>query len=139
MGFIYLFFHLVMLSSEIPRLPTDPLVRGFPGVWNFSSFTTPSQDWSPSLTLLSLFLFFIFCPTFFRRQWAAFLGAWCPLQVFMSCFVEFSQCSNVLLMNLWGRKRYLCPISLSFIIYFMSRVCLDLIFVFSMNKITYSW
>ena len=25
---------LVMLPSEIPKLPTDPLVRGFPGVCN---------------------------------------------------------------------------------------------------------
>ena len=32
MGFIY-FFLPVMLSSEIPKLPTDPLMRGFPGVW----------------------------------------------------------------------------------------------------------
>ena len=31
--FMYLFFLLVMLPSEIPKLPTDPLARGFPGVW----------------------------------------------------------------------------------------------------------
>ena len=30
--FIY-FSLLVMLPSEIPKLPTDPPVRGFPGVW----------------------------------------------------------------------------------------------------------
>ena len=29
----YLFFLLVLLPSEIPKLPTDPPVRGFPGVW----------------------------------------------------------------------------------------------------------
>ncbi|KAM9669789.1 uncharacterized protein ACBT57_007043 [Dama dama] len=34
-----------------------------------------SRDGSPSLALLSHFLSFIFCPTSFRRQWAAFLGA----------------------------------------------------------------
>ena len=28
------FFLLIMLPSEIPKLPTDPPVRGFPGVWN---------------------------------------------------------------------------------------------------------
>ena len=33
-----------------------------------------SQDGSPSLPLVSLFIF-IFCPTSFRRQWAAF---WVP-------------------------------------------------------------
>ena len=31
--FVCLFFLLVMLSSEIPKLPTDPRMRGFPGVW----------------------------------------------------------------------------------------------------------
>ena len=35
----------------------------------------PSQVGAPSLPLLSLFLSFIFFPTSFRRQWAAFLGA----------------------------------------------------------------
>ena len=36
--FIYLFFLLVMLTSEIPKLPTDPLVSGFPSVWKFFLF-----------------------------------------------------------------------------------------------------
>ena len=32
--FVCLFVSIwVMLPSEIPKLPTDPLVRGFPGVW----------------------------------------------------------------------------------------------------------
>ena len=57
------FFHLpVMLPSEIPKLPTDPPVRGFPGAWK-PLLRLPSWDGSPSLTLLSLFLSFIFCPT----------------------------------------------------------------------------
>ena len=72
----------------------------------------PPQGGSPSLTLLSLFLSFIFFPTSFRRQWAAFLGAWCLLPAFRSCFVEFTQRSNVLSMNLWGRKWSPCPIPL---------------------------
>ena len=38
----------------------------------------------------------------FQRQWAAFLGAWCPLPVFRGCFVEFAQRSNILSMNLLG-------------------------------------
>ena len=58
------------------------------------------------------FVSFIFCPTSFQREWAAFLGAWCPLPVFRSCFVELAQCSNDLLMNLWGRKWSPCPIPL---------------------------
>ena len=27
-----------MLPSEIPKLPTDPLMRGFPGVWKLLLF-----------------------------------------------------------------------------------------------------
>ena len=36
----------------------------------------------------------IFCPTSFQREWAAFLGAWCPLPALRSCFVEVGQRSN---------------------------------------------
>ena len=79
-----------MLPSEIPKLPTDPLVRGFPGIWKSPS-QLPPQDGSLSLTLLSLFLSFIFCPTSFRREWAAFLGVQCPLPGIRSCFVQFTQ------------------------------------------------
>ena len=113
MGFNFLFFLPVMLLSEIPRFITDSPVRVFPGVWKLLSFLRlPSQDGSPSLPLLSLFLSFIFFLTSFQRQWAAFLGARCPLPAFRSCFVEFTQRSNVLSMNLWGRKWSPHPIPL---------------------------
>ena len=108
---IYLFFLLVMLSSVVPRLTTDSAVRVFPGVWKLLSFLRlPSRDGALSLPLLPLFLSFIFFPTSFRRQRAAFLGDWCPLPAFRSCFVEFTQRLNVLLMNLWGRMWSPCPI-----------------------------
>ena len=68
-GFNYLFFLPVMLPSVLARLPADLAVRVFPGVWKLLFFMTPF------LPLLSLFLSFIFFPTSFRRQWAAFLGA----------------------------------------------------------------
>ena len=71
----YLFFLPVRLPSEIRQLPSDPPVRGFPGVWKLPLLGLPSRDGFPSLTLLSLFLSFIFCPTSFRRLRAAFLGA----------------------------------------------------------------
>ena len=71
----YLFFLPVRLPSEIRKLPPDPPVRGFPGVWKLPLLRLPSRDRSPSLALLSLFLSFIFCPTSFRRRWSAFLGA----------------------------------------------------------------
>ena len=58
---IYLFFHLVMLPSVVPRLATDSAVRVFPGVWKLLSFLRlPSRDPSPSLSLLFLFVFYIF-------------------------------------------------------------------------------
>ena len=96
----YLFFLPVRLPSEIWKLPLDLPVRGFPGVWKLPLLRLPSLDGSLSLSLLSPFLSFIFCPTSFQRQWAAFLGAWCPLLEIRSCFVEFAQHSNVLSMNL---------------------------------------
>ena len=101
---VYLFFLPVRLPSKIWKLPPDPPVRGFPCVWKLPLLGLPSWDGSPSLALLSLFLSFIFCPASFWRQWSAFLGAWCPLLAIRSCFVKFAQCSNVLSMNLWGRK-----------------------------------
>ena len=65
-----------MLPSEVPRLATDSAVKVFPGVLKLLSFLRlPSRDGSPSLPLLSLFVSFIFIPTSFQRQWAAFLGA----------------------------------------------------------------
>ena len=104
-----------MLPSEIPTLATDPLVRVFPGVWKLLFLRLHSQDGAPFLPLLSLSLFFFFLSSIFfhasfQRQWAAFLCAWCPLPEFRSCFVEFTQRLNVLLMNLWGRKWFPCPI-----------------------------
>ena len=74
MGFVFFFF-LVMFPSEIPKLPTDPPMRGFPSVWKLPPSRLLAQDGSPSLTLLSLFLSFIFCPTSFGREWAVFLAA----------------------------------------------------------------
>ena len=70
------------------------------------------RDRSASLNLLFLFLSFIFCHTSFQRNWAVFLGAWCPLSAFRSCFVEVVQHSNDLLMNSWGRKWSPRPIPL---------------------------
>ena len=89
-----------MLSSEISKVPTDPPVRVFPGVWKLLLF----YDSLPVSIPDSFVSLFIFCPTSFQRQWVAFLGAWCPLTVFPSCFVVFAQRSNELWMNLWGRK-----------------------------------
>ena len=58
--FIYLFFLPVMLSSEIPKLPTDSLWECFLVFGNFSSFKTsfPGQISVPA-SFVSLFIFYI--------------------------------------------------------------------------------
>ena len=88
----------------VSRLATDSPVRVFPDVSKLIFFKTPFPGRiSVPTSFVSLFIFYIF-PTSFWRQWAAFLGAWCPLLAFRSCSVEFTQHSNVLLMNLYGKK-----------------------------------
>ena len=81
---------------------------------NISSFKTPSPGWSPSLTLLSLFLSFIFCPTSFWREWTAFLGAQVSFasvqKLFCGSCLAFKWSFDLL--NLWGRKWSPCPIPL---------------------------
>ena len=60
----YLFFLLVMLPSEVPRLTTDSPVRVFPGVWKFLFFKTPFPE-QISVPTPFAFLSFIFFPTSF--------------------------------------------------------------------------
>ncbi|KAM9702257.1 uncharacterized protein ACBT57_022607 [Dama dama] len=61
-------------SQKLPRIVLRALrPRPYP---KQCRLRLPSWDGPPSLALLSHFLSFIFCPTSFRRQWAAFLGAW---------------------------------------------------------------
>ena len=55
----YLFFLPGRLLSKIRKLPPEPPVRGFPGVWKLPLLRLPSRDGSPSLALLSLFSFYI--------------------------------------------------------------------------------
>ena len=72
---IYLFFLPVMLPSVVPRLVIDSAVRVSWCLETSLFLRLPSWDGALSLPLLSLFLSFIFFPTSFQRQWAAFLGA----------------------------------------------------------------
>ena len=55
----YLFFLPVRLPSKIQKLPPDLPVRGFPGIWKLALLPLPFQGRSPSLALLSLFIFCI--------------------------------------------------------------------------------
>ena len=68
-------------------------------------FTTPSPV-QVSIPESFVFLPFIFFPTSFRREWAAFLRAWCPLPAFRICFVEVTQYSNDLLMIFSGGRKW---------------------------------
>ena len=44
----FYFFLSVVLPSEIPKLPPDPLVRGFPGVWELLFYNSlPRMDFHP--------------------------------------------------------------------------------------------
>ena len=58
------FFLLVMLPSEVPKLPTDPPVRGLPTVWKLLLF---HDSLSRSLTLVSLFVFYILSYLLLKR------------------------------------------------------------------------
>ena len=91
--------YVALWDSKTPHRPAcDRVFYCLETLW------LPPQDGSPSLTLLSLFSSFMFCPTSFQREWAAFLDAWCPPPAHKNCFVETAQHSNDLLMNLWERK-----------------------------------
>ena len=55
-----------MLPSEIPKLPTDLPVRGFPGVWKLLLFynSLPGTGLHPQLFCLSFYLLYFVLPPF---------------------------------------------------------------------------
>ena len=57
-----------MLPCEIPKLSTDPLVRGFPGVWKLLLSQGSLLDGSLSLTLWSLFTFYVLFYLLLKRM-----------------------------------------------------------------------
>jgi len=82
--------------------PQTHLWEGFLLDGNFSFFTTPPGQVSVPKSFVSLFFFFlvfIFCPTSFPRESAAFLGAWYPPPTFKSCFLKVAQHLNELMVN----------------------------------------
>ena len=73
--FFFFFFppgYVALFDSKTPHRHTCE--RVFYCVETFLS-RLPPQDRSPSINLLSLFFFFIFCPTSFWRDWAASLSS----------------------------------------------------------------
>ena len=81
---VYVFL-LVILPCEIPKLPTDPLVRGFPAVWKLLLL----HDRSPSLTLVSLFVFYILSYLLSKR-----------MGCLSGCLVSFASIQKVVLWKL---------------------------------------
>ena len=71
---IYLFFLPVMLPSVAPRLTIDSAMRVFSGVWKPLFLRLPSWDGALSLTLLSLFLSFIFFSYLLSKTMGCFSG-----------------------------------------------------------------
>ena len=117
-GFFY-FSSQLCCPLRFQNFPQTLQWEGFLLFGNFSFTTPPSAGRISIPNSLTLFLSFIFCPTSFRREWAAFLGAWCPPPAFRSCFVEVAQHSNDLLMILlwwkWSSHPIPLPSCLSFL------------------------
>ena len=96
-----------MLPSVVPRLATDSAVSVSWCLETSLFFKTPFPGQSSLPTsFVSLFIFYIFSYLLSKT-----MGCFSQcLMSFRSCSVEFNQSSNVLLMNLWGRKWSPCPI-----------------------------
>ena len=71
----FFFFLLVMFPSEIPKLPTDPPVRGFPGVWKLLLlYDSLPRMGLCLLSLLSVFLSILFYLLLKRTLLSVFLS-----------------------------------------------------------------
>ena len=101
-GFFF-FFSQLCCTLRFQNSPQTHWWEGFLVFGNFSSFMTPSLGWV-SIPNSFVCLCFIFCPTSFQREWAAFLGAWCPPPAFRSCFVEVAWHSNIFWWISWGES-----------------------------------
>ena len=114
MGFNYLFIfppgYVALCGSKARHRLSSKSVS-----WHLETslfFKTPFLGRSSVPTsFVSLFLFYIFS-YLLSKTMGCFSG--CPMSSasIQSCLVEFTQRSNVLLMNLWGRKGSPCPIPL---------------------------
>ena len=86
-------------TAHRPRQWESFLVFG-----NFSSLKTHSLGWaSIPNSFVSLFIFYLSSYLLLKTM-GCLSGCLVSSSTFRSCFVEFAQHSNVLSMNLWGRK-----------------------------------
>ena len=95
----YLFFLPVRLPSEIQNLLPDPPVRGFPGVWKLPLLRLPSRDGSPSLTIVSLFIFYVLS-YLLSKTMGCFSGLLMSSASGQKLFCEVCSALNVLSTNL---------------------------------------
>ena len=102
----------VMLPSEIPKLPTDPPMRGFPGVWKLSLLHNSSLGWvSVPNSFVSLFVFYILSYLLLIKMgWLS--GCLVSSASIQKLFCGSCSAFKYLLMNWWGRKWSPCPIPL---------------------------
>ena len=77
----------VMLSSEIPKLPIDLPVRGFPTVRKFLLHNSHSRWVSIPNSFVSLLVFYILSYLFLKRM-GSFYGCLVSSASFQKCFVE---------------------------------------------------
>ena len=102
--FLCLFILLKLLSLACPsvfwKFVAPPYCGG-------SSLWVGLEEWFVKVSwlgkLVSVFwwveLYFF---SLLLKSWVVFLGAWCPLRAFRSCFVEFTRRLNALLFGLVG-------------------------------------
>ena len=128
---IFFFFpfppsYVVLWDSKTPHRPASERVSWClemsPSSW------LPPWDRSPSLTL---FIFYILSYLLSK----SILGTWCPLPAFRICVVEFAQCSNDLLMNLWGRG---CGLPILFLCH-LRTASRWIFFIYSGSQFWKSW
>ena len=87
MWFLFFFFSSQLCCPlRFQNSPQTCLWESFLLFGNFSSFRTPSPGRVSIPNSFVSFCLLFFCLTFFWREWAAFLGAWCPLPAFRSSF-----------------------------------------------------
>jgi len=79
----------VMLPSEIPKLPTDPPMRGFPGIWKVLLFYDSLPEMGVCPSFVSLFTFYIL--SYLLSKTTGCLSG---------CLVSSGQRSEVVLWNL---------------------------------------
>ena len=94
-------FCLILLPSDVPKLPPTLPVKGFPIVQKLLLLQGPLPRTGLHIlkSFVSVFVY-IFCPILFQGVWFTFLDIWVPLPAFKSCSVGIVPHADDLLMYL---------------------------------------